>query len=69
MQSEIETIVDNYSKQLKLVDKTKSISLIVKEIDGIITNMYKELYGLRDIRHTNYSLNNSLHDNKKGHCS
>lgn len=68
MQSKIETIINTYSEKMKLVDKTKSIPLIVKELDGIVYDMYREIYGLRDIRHDNYYLNNITAENKKGHC-
>lgn len=42
--------------------------MVVKELDGIVYSMYRELYGLRDIRHNNYYLNSFVADDKKGHC-
>jgi hypothetical protein len=51
------------------VDKTKSIPMTVKELDVIVYSMYREMYGLRDIRSSNYNLNNFTAENKKGHCS
>jgi hypothetical protein len=50
------------------VDKTKSIPMIVKDLDHIVYDMYRQLYGLRDIRSDNYCLNTFTADNKKGHC-
>ncbi len=50
------------------VDKTKSIPMTVKDLDHIVYDMYRELYGLRDIRASNYQLNNFIADDKKGHC-
>lgn len=68
MQSKIEAIINSHSDKMKLIDTTKSIPLIVKELDGIAYDMYREIYGLRDIRHDNYCLNNITVENKKGHC-
>ena len=51
------------------VDKTKSIPMIVKDLDHIVYDMYRQLYGLRDIRSDNYCHNTITADNKKGHCS
>lgn len=50
------------------VDKNKSIPMTVKDLDHIVYDMYRELYGLRDIRSSNYHLNNFTADDKKGHC-
>lgn len=68
MQSKIDSIIAKYGEQMNQVDKTKSIPMIVKQLDGIVYDMYRELYGLRDIRHDNYCLNKFTVDNKKGHC-
>ena len=50
------------------VDKTKSIPMIVKQLDIVVYDMYRELYGLRDIHTDNYYLNSFTADDKKGHC-
>lgn len=68
MQSKIDSIIVKYGEQMKQVDKTKSIPVIVKQLDGIVYDMYRELYGLRDIRHDNYCLNKFTAEDKKGHC-
>ena len=68
MQSKIESIIINHSEKMKGINKNKSIPLIVKELDGIVYDMYRELYGLRDIRSNNYHLNTFTADDKKGHC-
>lgn len=68
MQDKIESIINSYSEKLRIVDKTKSIPMIVKQLDGIVYDMYRELYGLRDIRHDNYCLNKFTAEDKKGHC-
>ena len=53
---------------MKTVDTTKSIPMIVKELDKLTYEMYRELYGLRDVRSNNYYLNNFTSEDKKGHC-
>jgi hypothetical protein len=68
MQDKIDTIIEDYTEKMKGIDNTKSIPMIVKELDHIVYAMYRELYGLRDIRHSNYNLNSFTADDKKGHC-
>jgi len=43
--------------------------MTVKELDVIVYSMDREMYGLHDIRSSNYNLNNFTAENKKGHCS
>ena len=69
MQDKINDIITEYSEKMRGVDKTKSIPMIVKDLDVIVYDMYRELYGLRDIRSSNYNLNSFTAENKKGHCS
>jgi len=69
MQDKITDIITEYSEKMRVVDKTKSIPMIVKDLDHIVYDMYRQLYGLRDIRSDNYCLNTFTADNKKGHCS
>jgi len=69
MQDKINDIITEYSEKMRVVDKTKSIPMTVKELDVIVYSMYREMYGLRDIRSSNYNLNNFTAENKKGHCS
>ena len=69
MQNKINDIITEYSEKMQEVDKTKSIPMIVKDLDHIVYDMYRQLYGLRDIRSDNYCLNTFTADNKKGHCS
>jgi hypothetical protein len=69
MQDKINDIITEYSEKMRGVDKTKSIPMVVKELDVIVYSMYRELYGLRDIRSSNYNLNNFTAEDKKGHCS
>ncbi len=57
-----------FTQEMQEVDKTKSIPMTVKDLDHIVYDMYRELYGLRDIRSSNYNLNNFTADDKKGHC-
>lgn len=68
MQDKINEILTEYSEKMCGVDKTKSIPMIVKDLDHIVYDMYRQLYGLRDIRASNYHLNSFTADNKKGHC-
>ena len=69
MKEQIDSIIKKYSEKMQEVDKTKSIPMVVKELDIIVYSMYRQLYGLRDIRSSNYNLNNFTAENKKGHCS
>lgn len=69
MQDKINDIITEYSEKMRGVDKTKSIPMVVKELDVIVYDMYRQLYGLRDIRSDNYCLNTFTAENKKGHCS
>jgi hypothetical protein len=69
MQDKINDIITEYSEKMRGVDKSKSIPMIVKDLDHIVYDMYRQLYGLRDIRADNYCLNTFTADNKKGHCS
>ena len=69
MQDKINDIITEYSEKMRVVDKIKSIPMIVKDLDHIVYDMYRQLYGLRDIRSDNYCLNTFTADNKKGHCS
>ena len=66
---QIDSIIKKYCLKMQEVDKTKSIPMTVKELDIIVYSMYREMYGLRDIRSSNYNLNTFTADNKKGHCS
>jgi uncharacterized protein YihD (DUF1040 family) len=65
---QINSIIKKYCLKMQEVDKTKSIPMIVKDLDHIVYDMYRQLYGLRDIRSDNYCLNIFTADNKKGHC-
>jgi hypothetical protein len=69
IQDKINDIITEYSEKMRGVDKTKSIPMVVKELDVIVYDMYRQLYGLRDIRSSNYNLNSFTAENKKGHCS
>jgi len=68
MQSKIDGIIKKHCLKMQDVDKNKSIPMIVKQLDSIVYDMYRELYGLRDIRSDNYHLNTFTADDKKGHC-
>jgi hypothetical protein len=69
MRDKINDIITEYSEKMRVVDKTKNIPMIVKDLDVIVYDMYRQLYGLRDICSDNYCLNTFTADNKKGHCS
>jgi hypothetical protein len=68
MKEQIDSIIKKHCLKMQEVDKTKSIPMTVKDLDHIVYDMYRELYGLRDIRASNYHLNNFTADDKKGHC-
>ena len=68
MQNKIDDIIKKHCLRMQDVDKNKSIPMVVKQLDSIVYDMYRELYGLRDIRSSNYHLNTFTADDKKGHC-
>ena len=68
MKEQVDAIIKKHCLKMQEVDKTKSIPMTVKDLDTIVYDMYRELYGLRDIRSSNYNLNNFTADDKKGHC-
>ena len=68
MKEQIDSIIKKHCLKMQEVDKTKSIPMTVKDLNHIVYDMYRELYGLRDIRSSNYNLNNFTADDKKGHC-
>jgi len=68
MKEHIDAVILKHCEILKTVDTTKSIPLVVKQLDKMVYDMYRELYGLRDIRSDNYYLNSFTADDKKGHC-
>jgi len=59
MKEQIDSIIKKHCLKMQEVDNTKSIPMVVKELDGIVYTMYRELYGLRDIRADNYYLNST----------
>ena len=69
MKEQIDSIIKKHCLKMQEVDKTKSIPMVVKELDVIVYDMYRQLYGLRDIRSSNYNLNSFTAENKKCHCS
>lgn len=68
MQNKIDDIIKKHCLRIQDVDKNKSIPMVIKQLDSIVYDMYRELYGLRDIRSDNYHLNTFTADDKKGHC-
>lgn len=68
MQDKIESIICKHTELMKTVDTTKTIPMVVKQLDKLAYDMYRELYGLRDVRSDNYHLNSFTAEDKKGHC-
>lgn len=68
MKENIDSIILKHTEIIKTVDTTKSIPLVVKQLDKMVYDMYRELYGLRDVRSNNYYLNSFTAEDKKGHC-
>lgn len=60
----VESIIKDYCKKLKKLDKTKSIPYLVKDIDKLIYDMYYELHALRGVT----KLAEPVETPKKGHC-
>jgi len=68
MKDHIDAVIQKHTEILKTVDTTKSIPMVVKQLDKMVYDMYRELYGLRDVRSNNYYLNSFTAEDKKGHC-
>jgi hypothetical protein len=68
MQDKIDSIIKKHCLKIQEIDKTKNIPMTVKALDVIVYEMYRELYGLQDIRSSNYHLNSFTADDKRGHC-
>jgi hypothetical protein len=68
MNEQIDSIIKKHCFKMQELDQNKSIPMVVKQLDRIVYEMYRELYGLRDIRSNNYYLNSFTADDKKGHC-
>ncbi len=68
MKEQVDSIIKKQCLKMQEVDRTKSIPMVVKQLDHIVYEMYHELYGLRDIRSSNYNLNSFTAVDKKGHC-
>jgi len=68
MKEQIDAIIKKHCLKMQEVDQSKSIPMVVKQLDHIVYGMYQELYGLRDIRANNYDMNSFTADYKKGHC-
>ena len=68
MKEQIDSIIKKHCLKMQEVDKNNRNPMKIKELDHIVYDMYRELYGLRDIRSSNYNLNNFTADDKKGHC-
>ena len=68
MRDKIESIISKHTELMKTVDTTKTIPMVVKQLDKLAYDMYRELYGLRDVRSDNYHLNSFTAEDKKGHC-
>lgn len=65
METDITVILNKFCKELKKIDKTKSVSATIKTIDSKVQKLYLDLYLLRD---GNKNQNISIKDNKRGHC-
>lgn len=50
MEEKIDLIIRNHCKQFKKINKTQSISKIIKSLDCIVQDLYLEIYTLRDER-------------------
>lgn len=61
---EVDNIINNLIKSIKLVDSNKSIPYLVKDIDKYVQEAYSELYKYREQK----SVYKPLNDNKRGHC-
>ena len=61
---EVDTIINNLIESIKLVDSSKSIPYLVKDIDKHVQEAYAQLYDYRAQK----SVYKPLNDNKRGHC-
>lgn len=71
MKDRVHQIVNNYCDQIKTESLNYSnVTCAVKSIDNIVQQMYRDLYGICDIRYKSEVVE-KLNDGKKervGHC-
>jgi len=61
---EVDNIINNLIRSIKLVDSNKSIPYLVKDIDKHVQEAYSQLYKYREQN----SVYKPLNGNKRGHC-
>jgi hypothetical protein len=59
MNKTVNKIISKHLSNIKKIDTTQSLAKVVKEIDSITQDTYRELYNFREKKET---------PNKKGHC-
>ena len=64
MEIKIVELLDRYSNKIKTVNTSNGVPRIVKDVDSIVCDLYRELYKLRD----NSNAKPLLIPNE-GHCS
>jgi len=60
MNKKINKIISKHITKIEKIDTTQSLAKVVKEIDSITQDTYRELYNYREKKETP--------DKKKGHC-
>lgn len=63
MEIQIVELLDRYSCKIKAVDTSNGVPRIVKDVDAIVCDLYRELYKLRDNKPKPVFIPN------EGHCS
>ena len=61
---EVDIIINKLIESIKIVDSSKDISYLVKDLDKYVQQAYSELYKYRKLN----IVYNPLNDNKRGHC-
>jgi hypothetical protein len=61
---EVDIIINKLIESIKIVDSSKDIPYLVKDLDKHVQQAYSELYKYRELKLVYTPLN----DNKRGHC-
>lgn len=60
----MQNLLKDLSEEISKIDSTQKVSSIVKNIDKLVYEYYRKMYGLNDIKYNH----NKTVETKKGHC-
>jgi hypothetical protein len=61
---EVDIIINKLIESIKIVDSSKDIPYLVKDLDKYVQQAYSELYKYRELKLVYKTVN----DDKRGHC-